>query len=98
MGNQPEWVGEPFRLGKYENDQLLVVVCEMWRCSHDWQLRLVIDGIGLDTVANVRDEEMIEPRVAQLRQTMVSRGWQEIADLQRRPQAQRALASPRRSR
>lgn len=50
----------------------------MWRCSHDWQLRLVIDGIGLDTVANVRDEELIEPRVAQLRQTMVSRGGRRL--------------------
>jgi hypothetical protein len=75
MSAQPEWVSEAFRLTRREGDQTLTLVCEIWKQPLGWQLRLVVDGHGLEASAMVHSADLIPIRVAEFKAAMLMRGW-----------------------
>jgi len=75
MSTQPEWVSEAFRLTRREGVQTLTLVCEVWKQPIGWQLRLVIDGHGLESSAMVYSADLVPIRVAELQALMFERGW-----------------------
>jgi hypothetical protein len=75
MSTQPEWVSEAFRLTKREGHETLTLVCEVWKHPLGWQLRLVIDGHGLQTSATVYSADLVPIKVAEFRVSMLEQGW-----------------------
>jgi hypothetical protein len=66
-----------FRLTKQKGTDSLSAVCEVWSHEFGWELRLVIDGHGLQMSSVVRSAEEMVATSDAWRAAMTEKGWVE---------------------
>ena len=73
---EPERLPDQWRLTQVKGDHTMTAVCECWAVEMGWDLRLMIDGHGLQMSSLCRSgREMVE-RAEEWRMAMAQRGWQ----------------------
>jgi hypothetical protein len=70
----PERFRDAFRMTKPKADGVLSAVCEVWSHQFGFELRLMIDGHGLQLSSVVRPSEMLD-QVEKYRAAMLEKGW-----------------------
>src|SRR4051812_2140971 len=73
---RPERYPDAFTLRKRKDARTLTAVCEVWSHQFGWELRLQIDGRGLQMSSVVRSVESIAETVAAWKAAMQESGWQ----------------------
>jgi hypothetical protein len=71
----PERLSDAFRLTKLKGKRAETPVCEIWSHPFGWELRLTIDGHGLQMSSVVRSADEIRQTAEQWRTAMAERGW-----------------------
>jgi hypothetical protein len=71
----PERLSDAFRLTKQKSDSTLSAVCEVWSHEFGWELRLMIDGHGLQKSSVARSASEMNETADQWRTTMLAEGW-----------------------
>jgi hypothetical protein len=73
----PERLPDIFRLTKQKSGGTLCAVCELWTHSFGWELRLTIDGRGLQMSSVVRSAGEMTKTADTWRAAMTEKGWSE---------------------
>jgi hypothetical protein len=60
---------------KMEGDHTMIAVCEVWAVELGWDLRLMIDGHGLQMSSAVRSAEEMFATIEQWKAAMLEKGW-----------------------
>jgi hypothetical protein len=76
----PERFRDAFNLTKQKNGRTLTAVCELWSHEFGWELRLMIDGHGLQMSSVVRSDAEMVATVDQWRAAMLEKGWRSEPD------------------
>jgi hypothetical protein len=71
----PERLPDPFRMTKQKGDRALSAVCETWSHPFGWELRLEIDGHGLQMSSVVRSAEEMLTTADTWKAAMLEKGW-----------------------
>jgi hypothetical protein len=74
--SDPERLPDGFTVTKTKADQILKAVCEVWTHPFGWELRLMIDGHGLQMSSVARSGGEMLSRVEQWHAAMREKGWQ----------------------
>ena len=78
---RPFWTGPPerppdaFRMTKPKADHTLTAVCEVWTHPLGWELRLEIDGHGLQLSSVVRSARELQHTADHWHAAMIEKGW-----------------------
>jgi hypothetical protein len=75
--NGPERLPDIFRLTKQKSSETLCAVCELWTHPFGWELRLSIDGHGLQMSSVVRSAGEMTKTADAWRAAMAEKGWTE---------------------
>jgi hypothetical protein len=70
----PERLPDAFRMTKAKADGVLTAVCELWNHELGFELRLMIDGHGLQMSSVVRPGEMFD-QIESYQAAMLEKGW-----------------------
>src|SRR5437870_350353 len=60
---------------KQKTDRVMTAACEVWSHQFGWELRLQIDGRGLQMSSVVRSPEAITETAEKWRAAMIASGW-----------------------
>ena len=60
---------------KAKGDHVLTAVCEVWAVEMGWELRLMIDGHGLQLSSLCRSGREMVDRAEEWRTAMIEKGW-----------------------
>jgi hypothetical protein len=71
----PERLPEGFSLTKTQGDSAMTGVCEVWTHPAGWELRLTVDGHGLQVSSVVRSAEDMREKIDTWRGAMHEKGW-----------------------
>jgi hypothetical protein len=71
----PERLPDAFRVTKPKGDHVLSAVCETWSRPFGWELRLQIDGHGLQMSFVVRSAGEMLRTVEEWQTAMLEKGW-----------------------
>ena len=72
----PERLPDGFTVTKPKGDRILKGVCEVWTHEMGWELRLMIDGHGLQMSSLCRSGREMVDRADEWRAAMIEKGWQ----------------------
>jgi hypothetical protein len=77
----PERLPDAFRLANSKGDHALSAVCELWTHPFGWELRLQVDGHGLQRSSVVRSAAEMLKTVDEWRLAMLEKGriWSEVS-------------------
>jgi hypothetical protein len=73
---RPERCPDAFTMRKRKDCRILTAVCEVWSHQFGWELRLQIDGRGLQMSSVVRSVESIADTAGKWKAAMLETGWQ----------------------
>ena len=68
----PERLPDAWRMTKAKGDHTMTAVCEVWAVEMGWDLRLMIDGRGLQLSSLCRS--MVD-RADEWKAAMIEKGW-----------------------
>jgi hypothetical protein len=71
----PERLPDAFTLSKRKGDATLNAACETWTHPFGWELRLMIEGHGLQMSSVVRSAEEMLATVDTWKAAMIEKGW-----------------------
>jgi hypothetical protein len=71
----PERLPDAFCMQKRKGDRVLGAVCETWSHQFGWELRLMIDGHGLQLSSVVRSATEMNNTADSWRAAMLEKGW-----------------------
>jgi hypothetical protein len=71
----PERLRDAFRMTKQKGDHVLSALCELWSNQFGWELKLMIDGHGLQMSSVVRTDREMAATVDTWRAAMIEKGW-----------------------
>ncbi len=71
----PEKLSNAFRLTKFKGERVLTATCEVWSHQFGWELRLTIDGRGLQMSSVARTPAESTARIQEWRAAMFEKGW-----------------------
>ena len=72
---EPERLSNAFGLTKTFGDEVLTATCEVWSHPRGWELRLVVDGQGLQMSLVVLTRDEFDATATKWRDAMIERGW-----------------------
>jgi len=72
---EAERLPDAWRMTKVEGDHVLTAVCEVWAVDTGWDLRLQMDGRGLQRASLCRSGREMVDRAEEWR-AMLERGWE----------------------
>ena len=72
---EAERLPDAWRMTKVQDDHILTAVCEVWAVELGWDLRLQIDGRGLQMAALCRSSREMVDRAEEWR-AMLEKGWE----------------------
>jgi hypothetical protein len=72
----PERHPDAFILRRRSECRVLTAVCEVWSHPEGWELRLQVEGRGLQTSAVVGTVTDVMAAADRWRESLVERGWQ----------------------
>jgi hypothetical protein len=72
---EPERLPDGFRMTKVKGDYTTTAVCEVWAVEMSRDLRLMIDGHGLQMSSLCRSGREMVDRADEWKAAMVEKGW-----------------------
>jgi hypothetical protein len=71
----PERLPDGFTVTKAKGDHTLKAVCEVWTHEFGWELRLMVDGDGLQRSSVAKSGTEMLTRVEEWHRAMIEKGW-----------------------
>jgi hypothetical protein len=71
----PERLPDSFTMTKPKGDHALTATCEVWTNPFAWELRLMIDGHGMQMTSVVRSAVEMLDMVEEWKTAMRGKGW-----------------------
>jgi hypothetical protein len=72
----PERLRDAFTMTKSKHGRLLTAVCEVWSHEFGWELKLMIEGYGLQMSSVVRSAPEMMTTIDESQAAMSEKGWQ----------------------
>jgi hypothetical protein len=72
---RPERLPDGFRMAKPKRDHTLMATCEVWTNPFGLELRLMIDGHGMQMTSVVRSAAEMHDMLEQWEAAMLTKGW-----------------------
>jgi hypothetical protein len=72
---EPERLPDQWRMTKVKGDHTMTAVCERWAVEMGWDLRLMIDGHGLQMSSLCRSEREMVDRADEWKAPMLEKEW-----------------------
>ncbi len=74
----PERLSDAFRLMKQKGERTAAAVCEVWSHPFGWELRLEVDGRGLQMSSVVQSAAEMVETAEQWKAAMIEKGWKQL--------------------
>jgi hypothetical protein len=71
----PERLPDAWRMTKVKGDRTMTAVCEVWAVELGWDLRLMIDGHGVQMSSLCRSGREMVDRSDEWKAAMIEKGW-----------------------
>ena len=72
---EAERLPDAWRMTKVQDDHILTAICEVWAVEMGWDVRLQIEGRGLQMAAFCRSSREMVDRAEEWR-AMLEKGWE----------------------
>jgi hypothetical protein len=72
---EPERLPDQWRMTKVKGDHTMTAVCKVWAVEMGWELRLMIDGHGLQLASLCRSGREMVDRADDWKAAMLSAWW-----------------------
>ena len=69
-------LSDAFRVTKQKGERTATAVCEVWSHPFGWELRLEVDGRGLQMSSIVRSYAKVLETAEQWKAAMIGKGWE----------------------